>query len=50
MIQPQSAVHQYTWPESGTRLKVYRAVVAVNTMYPAVVWTMPLGLPVEPEV
>ena len=49
MIQPTSAVHQYT-SDLGLRSKTLRWVYAAWVRYPPVVWTMPLGFPVVPEV
>src|SRR5512133_3177498 len=48
VTQPTSAVHQYT--SSCLRSKTYLVVTNAPVRYPPVVWTMPLGLPVVPEV
>jgi uncharacterized protein (DUF2062 family) len=48
VIQPQSAVHQKT--SLGWWSNTYLKVVAAPTMYPPVVCTTPLGMPVEPDV
>src|SRR5947209_8235630 len=48
VTHPMSAVHQYT--SSSRRSKIIRCVALTPVRYPPVVCTMPLGLPVEPEV
>src|SRR5947207_13210305 len=48
VTQPTSAVHQCT---SSSRMSHTHLCVAVMPVrYPPVVWMMPLGLPVDPEV
>src|SRR5579862_7125922 len=48
VTQPTSAVHQNT--SSGLRSNTMRVVAATPVRYPPVVCTMPLGLPVVPDV
>ena len=48
MTQPMSAVHQYT--SSSRRSKIRRWVADTPVRYPPVVWMIPLGLPVDPDV
>ena len=43
-----SAVHQKVSP--SRRSKTYRVVAVTPVRYPPVVWMMPFGLPVDPEV
>jgi len=51
VIQPQSAVQKNTSLWSSVWVsKVYLNEVAAPSMYPPVVWRMPFGLPVDPEV
>jgi hypothetical protein len=49
VTQPTSAVHQYT-SVSGLRSKTLRWVNADWVRYPPVVWKIPFGFPVVPDV
>src|SRR6478609_3922137 len=48
VTQPTSAVHQNT--SSSRRSNTICVVAVTPVMYPPVVWTMPLGFPVVPDV
>ena len=48
VIQPMSAAHQYT--SSSRRSNTFACVDAAPVRYPPLVWTIPFGFPVLPEV